>query len=249
MAVTYGSSGLGLGAQRRLRRRRFYGRLARVALVLAALGTALGYAYQVGASKAEAVIAQLREEIERLQASNVALGERLTVAAQAADAARTRARALEQRYAVEVPQGIERELLARVERQLAAGVPPERLAFLIEQSGPQRECAAPETRRFVVRTPINQELGAAVGFAGGRVVVGGDGTPARNAQGLPEAWFDPGEPVTLRFRTLDGRTETVEGVLPLHHAMAVGGREYRFSVTGSDRRGFVDVAAQSCAFP
>ena len=246
----HGSSGLGLSSYRRRRRQQSYWRLARYALVFGLLAALAGYAYQVGASKSEAVIEQLRAEIERLQASNTALSERAAAAVQRADEAQSRAQAVQERYEAEVPQGVERDLLAQIEGKLEQGVPPQRLAFVIEQSGQDQTCTdEPDTRRLSVRTPISRGPVSAVRFGGGRIVVTAAGASAANAQGQPEAWFDPAAPITVTLNTLGGRTETVEGVLPLTHAMVVDGREYRFHVVDGNRRGLIEATAQSCAFP
>ncbi|HET6522152.1 MAG TPA: hypothetical protein VFG47_20370 [Geminicoccaceae bacterium] len=247
----WSSSPSSFGLQRhRRRRQQFYRRLVRVGLVVAVLAATASYAYQVGASKGAAVIDQLRAEIAELRAGNAALGERAAAAVQRADEARSRAQAAEERYQAGMPRGAERELLQRIEAKLRDGVAPERLAFVIEQSGLPQECAGtPETKRLMVRTPVGGGAVSAVRFGDGRIVVTGEGPSARNDQGRPEAWFDPAARIQLNLQTLDGRTEAVEGVLPMTHAMVVDGREYRFNVTQGEQRGLVEMTAQSCALP
>ncbi len=250
MASMWNGSSSSFGFPRQRRRRQLYWRLARVGLVAAVLAATAGYAYQVGASKTAAVVDQLRAEIGELRASHTALSERAAAAVQRADEAESRAQAAQERYQAEVPQGALRDLLLRIEAAVEEGVAPERLAFVIEQSGLPQECAgAPETKRFYVRTPVSSGPVSAVRFGDGRIIVTGDGVPVRNEQGQPEAWFDPTAPVQLTLQTIGGRSEAVEGVLPINHAMVVDGREYRFNVVPGERRGFIEMTAQSCTFP
>jgi len=48
---------------------------------------------------------------------------------------------------------------------------------------------------------------------------------------------------------LGGRKTTAAGRLPLHHAMVVGKREFRFSLKAGKQRGFLEVTADRCAMP
>lgn len=126
-----------------------------------------------------------------------------------------------------------------------AGVAAERLAVFIDIAGRPAACAAePETKRFMPRTAVSTGPVSFVRFDG-RVTITGMGEPARNAEGLPEAWYDPAQPVRLDFQTLDGEVVTVEGVVPVNHVMVIDDREYRFSIVAGAER-FVEVTAQSC---
>ncbi len=155
---------------------------------------------------------------------------------------------MRRRYALDVPQGELARLLQRVEAQLQAGVDPDRLAFLIDAAATPASCEGqPVTKRFMPRTPISTGPISFVRFDD-RITVTGTGEPARNPDGLAEAWYDPAFPVRLEFRTLNGAVSSVEGIVPLIHRMVVDGREYRFSVVAGERW-FVEVTAQSCAFP
>ncbi|MBO6785043.1 MAG: hypothetical protein JJ899_17480, partial [Alphaproteobacteria bacterium] len=61
----------------------------------------------------------------------------------------------------------------------------------------------------------------------------------------PEAWFDPAAPLRLDFAHPGGETSRAEGVLPVHHSVAVGNEEYRFSVVAGPRA-FVLVSGERC---
>ena len=76
----------------------------------------------------------------------------------------------------------------------------------------------------------------------------GEGESARNEMGLPEAWYDPAQPVRLEFRMLDGTSTSIEGIVPFTHQMAVDGKEYRFSIVQGAPR-FLEMTAQACPLP
>ena len=69
-----------------------------------------------------------------------------------------------------------------------------------------------------------------------------------NAEGKPEAWYDPAKPVAITFTKLGGSSEKIEGVLPLHKSVVFGGDEYRFSIL-SGKQSFVTISATRCNFP
>jgi cell division protein FtsB len=236
------------GDTRRRRRRLFYWRLLRALFAVLAVVVIGGYAYQVGVSADQARTDKLEADLARFQQSNLDLGDRLALTTQRSSQAEQALEELRRRYALDVPQGERADLLERVEAQLQAGADPARLAFLIDAAATPASCdGQPLTKRFMPRTPVSTGPLSFVRFDD-RITVTGTGQPARNPEGLPEAWYDPSYPVRLEFRTLDGAVTSVEGTLPLNHGMVVDGREYRFSVVPGERW-FVEVSAQSCAFP
>lgn len=238
-----------LGEYRRRRQRAVYLRVLQLALlVVTLLGTA-SYAYQVGVSATQAGAGKLKERIERFQADNLALRDRLAAEVRRSTEAQQALEVLETRYREEVPTGDLRALMDEVEAQLELGVPPDRLALLIDLAGRPPACdEQPETKRFMPSTPLGSGGVNAVRFAEGRILVRGEGASAQNAEGLPEAWYDPTAAVRLTISTLSGAAEEVRGVLPLQHRMIVGDIEYRFVITSGDRA-FIEVTAQACAVP
>jgi cell division protein FtsB len=236
------------GDTRRRRRRLFYWRLIRVLFAVLVVIVVGGYAYQVGVSANQARTEKLEADLTRVQQSNLDLRDQLALTRQRSSQADRALQELRRRYAMDVPQGELASLLERVETQLQAGVARSRLAFLIDAAATPASCdGQPLTKRFMPRTPVSTGPVSFVRFDD-RITVSGTAEPARNPEGLAEAWYDPSYPVRLEFRTLDGAVTSVEGVLPLNHGMVVDGREYRFSVV-SGERWFVEVSAQSCAFP
>jgi hypothetical protein len=236
------------GDTRRRRRRQFYWRLFRALFAMLAVGIIGGYGYQIGVSADQARSAKLETDLARFQESNLDLRDQLALAAQSSSQANRALEELRQRYAQDVPQGELASLMERVEAQLQAGADPGRIGFLIDAAATPVSCdGQPVTKRFMPQTPVSTGPVSFVRFDD-RITVTGSGEPARNPEGLAEAWYDPTYPIRLEFRTLDGAVTSVEGTLPLHHGMVVDGREYRFSVMPGERW-FIEVTAQSCAFP
>lgn len=238
------------GESRRRKRQPVLGRLVRLALLIGFLGASVAYAYQVGVSQKAAEVTRLEAQIDELREANQHLSSRAAQALQQAEQARTARAEIEARYTEEVPDGALRDLIDRVEARLREGVPAERLAFVVDSVTRERDCDDDAVvRRFLVRTPLGGEQGSVVGFWDNRITVTGDGVPARNAQGQPEAWFDQTQPVELRFTQLGGEEETASGVLPITHSVVVDDREWRFQVVPAEQRGFVQIIGQSCAWP
>lgn len=139
-----------------------------------------------------------------------------------------------------------RLLMPTIEKKLAEGADPKRLAEAMAAVDKPRDCEAPESKRFLVKTALTADgPNTSVGFANGLVTVSGQGTAAKNAEGRVEAWFEPAEPITVRFTQIGGRTAEAAGKLPLHHTLSVGPVEHRFSVMAS-ARGFVQVTSERC---
>jgi hypothetical protein len=236
------------GDSRRRRRRQAYWRVVRFFLGASAVVMVGGYGYQVGVSAHQARTDQLETDLERAQQGSLVLQNRLARTAQRSDQAEAALEELRLRYATDVPTGELAGLVGQIQAQVEAGVTTERLAFLIAVAGRQDTCdGRPVTKRFMPRTPLVQGAISFIRFDD-RITITGTGRPARNADGLMEAWYDSGEPIILTFRTLDGAMKSTEGVVPFNHAMVVDGREYRFSIVAGEQR-FVEVTAQACDLP
>jgi hypothetical protein len=243
--MSYGT----LGAYGRRRRGAAARRVVNVLIVVLTVAAAAGYAYRIGVSAAEAKTGQLRSTLARFQEDNLALRDRLADLSLQFQEARQRAATLAARYAEDVPVGEAASLMRQLIRQLDAGTDPRRLGFLIRAAAHSTSCETlPESRRFVVETPINNGPRSTVRFADNRINIWASGLSARTADGSPEAWFDPAEPVHVVFEALGGRRETRDGELPLAHRMVVDGREYRFALVAGNRS-FIEVTGQACALP
>ena len=186
---------------------------------------------------------ELTKGVAELRDKNAALEER----AAAADRNETEWR---EKYAADVPTGKSSELLALIESQIEKGADPDRVAFLVDTAARERSCdAVTQTKRFLVRTPLFAGANDAVTFAKNTITVTGMGASANSAAGIPEQWFDPAKPVTLRFVEPGGVSSQAFGALPLHHSVVRGKSEYRFSIIDSGKQGFINITAERCAFP
>lgn len=239
----------GFADHRQRRRRSALWRLVLFVTPFLLIGAAAGYGYQVGASAKQTRLVQLETALEEVRQTNLDLGDEVTRARERVQTAEAALAELRERYARDVPTGEAARLLAAIEEQLADGTDPERLALLVDAAGKPVDCDGEvETRRFMPRTPVAQGPVSAVRFGGNRITVTGSGTSATSEEGLAEAWFDPAEPVRIRFETLNGGGSSVEGMLPLRHRMVVDGKEYRFGIVAGERA-FVEITGQACELP
>ncbi|RDD60383.1 OmpH family outer membrane protein [Ferruginivarius sediminum] len=240
---------LGLQETRSRRRRQRRWTLVKWILILAALGAAGAFAYETGSQLARIEVVRLEEELDALQSdlSKVEKEKRdLRVELQETQ---DELQTWQQRYREEVPSGDPAKLLGLVRERLNDGLSADRLAFVVSKASENTECdAGPATRRFIVQTPLSTGAGQAVAFADGTITVSAEGASATDAQGRAEAWYDPDQPVTVRFTLLGGETDSVEGSLPIHHSIVRDGKEHRFSIIAG-KRAFVEVTWERCAYP
>jgi hypothetical protein len=231
---------------RRQRRRRFL-KYVFMLTMLAGLGLV---SFETGRQLSEAELRQARHEVSRVTAEIATLRQEAAQAQEAAEAARAERTEMQRRYEADVPTGDRLALLDLVDEQLAKGADPDRVRFLIAASSNEERCdGAPVTRRFMVRTPLYEGIDSVVTLANAALTVTARGEPATDPQGQILAWFDPMKPISLEIVRLGGRTERVDGTLPLQHALVVNSDEYRMSFVAGERRGFVNVTADRCRFP
>lgn len=229
-------------------RRRFWARFAKFAFVIAVILSIGLFSYQMGIEQFKGRDASLRDEVALLGRQKTELELLASQMQHAARTAEARTAELEARLKREVPQGERAQLLALVAQRLEAGLDPKRLAFVIQQADSPRNCQQPETKRFALATPLARGGAKGVSFANGIVTVTGEGLSVRDAQGNPESWYDPAQPVTMRITTIAGKEAGVEGVLPLHKSIVHDAFEYRFTIAAGSRS-FVEVTADRCPFP
>ncbi|MBU2091946.1 MAG: hypothetical protein KKB63_15410, partial [Alphaproteobacteria bacterium] len=152
------------------------------------------------------------------------------------------------RYEREVPRQELRPLMGLIEQRLKDGVTLDRLSFVVGQASSVRDCQGAETKRFLVRTPLASSANSYVTFANNTLTVSALGETALNAEGRPEAWFDPEKPMTVTVTKIGGEEKVATGPLPLTQSVVVGSVEHRFSVIAGPR-GFVQVTADRCRYP
>lgn len=241
---------LGLHERRTRSRRRFWWGVFRWALGLGAVIVAGIYAYLSASALAEREVAGVRQQVTELSDSVAQLQKANAEQRREIAAARQRLAEWQQRYRQDVPTGAVKDLFEQVRQKLAAGVEPSRLAFLIGAAENEDRCAnEPETKRFIVRTPLYDGANDAVSFADGQIIVTAEGQSARDDAGNLEARFDPAEPLRVQFAELGGKVSEAAGLLPLHHSVVIGETEYRFSILAGDTPGFVQVTGDNCRYP
>lgn len=234
-------------SERRHRRRALW-RIVKFLLVSVAICGGGLFAYQLGVEHARTAEARLDRRVGELADTEAKLRETITGLESALQQERSKASGLEERLARDVPSGDAKALVEQLADRIKAGVEPKRLAQVIAATQNQRNCQEPQSKRFIVQTPIRRGDASAVTFASDTITISANGAPAKGATG-PEAWFDPGQPIVIRISGLGAPPVDVTGVLPISHSQVVKDAEYRFVFGPAQTRGFVQVTAERCAFP
>lgn len=242
------SMSYGLYDTERRYRKRLVGRVLRFVLFVALLAGVGLFAYQLGIEDRKTQLDRQRDDLAAARAEIEALNQQAQSEQLRSREVAQQLASLQQRYERDMPAPEMQEMLALVRERLSAGVPAERLAFVIREASTERDCEPAETKRFLVRTPLSDGAASAVGFVNNTVTLTGQGESALNAEGRPEAWFDPAQPMTLTVTRIDGTTDQKTAVLPMTQSVVIGAVEHRFAVTAG-QRGFVQVTAERCRFP
>lgn len=231
-------------------RRSLLGRIFKLVLVLAAMGGLGLFTFQLGVEDERGRQGRLADETLKLAEANRQLTDTNQALRTQLGTAQGRLKDLEGVIGA-TPRISEaaRILMPTIEKKLGEGMDPKRLADALAAVDKPRDCEAPETKRFLVKTALTSDgPNTSIGFSNGVVTVSGQGATAKNAEGRPEAWFEPNEPITVRFTQIGGKAVEAQGKLPIHHTLAIGQAEHRFSVMASSR-GFVQVTAERCKVP
>jgi hypothetical protein len=229
-------------------RQRTVQRVMGFAIVVFVMGFSVLVGYFFGKERAVQEGVFLKKQVASFEAERVKLQDTITELRTEARTATLRYEELQKTYDTAVPEGPVREIITLVNNQLAEGMDPSRLAFLIRSARPPRNCTDPETQRFIVSTPLYTGTESKVSIAQGAIQVKASGLSAKNEKGDKEAWYDPSKAVDLQFALKDGQTEKKQGVMPLSHSVVVEGREYRFTVS-EGARSFAKVTFDSCDYP
>ena len=227
-----------LGGARRIGRRRSAWLAVRGAALACLVAVAGLSGYRVGLSQGAVEAERLQSDLADLHLLNRKLGERVAASEQQAEVAIARHAQLVLEQRSKAPDAELARLINLASARLRAGVPGERLAFVLANAAPAASCAAAtDTRRLVVHT---------VGSKGPSAT----GASARAGDGTLQPRFDTAQPVRLRIARIDGEAGTVSGSLPLSHALVVDGQELRFLARASERQPeALEISAQRCPFP
>ena len=229
-------------------RRRLAGRLAGLFVTIGIMGLSLGLGFWLGGLNAAQKINSLQAQLEDQRQQQDEVQASLTEQRAEAQTANLRYEQLQETYQETIPEGPMKDLVGLVRKQLEEGMDPKRLEFVIRSARPPRNCSEPETKRFVISTPANSGPENQIDVAEGAIIIKGTGVSARNMKGEAEAWYDPSKGITLEFIPMGGEAEKKAGVMPLHHSVVAGAREYRFTIE-EGARSFAKVTFDSCDYP
>ena len=218
-------------------------KLFKLVVLLAGIGAAAFYAYQVGQRLALEEVAGLKQEIERLTSVDDARKQEVAKLTADLDDTTKRAEDFQSRYEQVAPSDEIKEVLALVRGKLAGGLDVKRLAFVISQAERPRRCGEATTKRFMVKTAKFAGASTWVRFAD-LITITAQGTGAND--GGDQA-YDPDRPVAVKFTAIGGKEAQIEGKLPLQYSMVVKGGEYRFTIAPG-ARGFVEVTGDRCEY-
>jgi cell division protein FtsB len=231
----------------RYRRRAEEGR-RRFILYASVIGVLCSIAYWRGAESVLSSESAYQQQAMKLQGERAGLEQTITSLRSEVQSTQVRYQQLEAKYAQEVPTGALKQLTDLVKKQLDSGIEAERLTSAINAARPPKNCSEPAVKRFVIKTPVYSGPHGSVSFANGTITVTGQGESAVSPAGSPEAWYDPGKPVSISFILTGGKETVKNGLLPIHHSLVIANKEYRFTVAAGEHS-FITVTSDSCDYP
>lgn len=217
-------------------------------MVLACVGV-LTLVYNFGQNQGNAEYHAAKNELAELRNNKSAMEKQIVTLRADAMTTQTKLKELERQYHADIGDEHLRAFNRLLRERLASGVKPERLQQVIAATSNVRNCSSPETKRFIVATPLSKkEKNSEVSFGSGLITISGMGASAVNPNGGKEAWFDPQQPLNLNIAVRNGKQETKTVTLPVQHSVVQGSTEYRFTINSS-ARSYAEVTADQCAYP
>ncbi|HCM83124.1 MAG TPA: hypothetical protein PKW15_02380 [Alphaproteobacteria bacterium] len=217
-------------------------------MVIACIGV-LALTYNFGQNRGDAEFHASRNELAELRKNKTELEKQIVALRAETLTTQTKLKELERQYQADIGDDHLRSFNRLLRERLASGVKPERLQQVIAATSNVRNCSSPETKRFIVATPLSKkEKSSDVSFGSGLVTITGNGMSATNINGGKEAWFDPAQPVNVSINVRGGQNITKTGPLPIQHSIIQGATEYRFTIAPS-ARSYAEVTADQCAYP
>lgn len=221
--------------ERQKRRRRIIGLLLKTVFIGGVAFAIGGYIWQTASEV-------MRKEVETLTTRNSELQTNLDTLKDEL----SKHQAAHTDLTKKLPAPEEQAILDSARVKIGQGVSAKRLAEVVSAATMIRNCDnAPMTKRLSVRTPVAGSSSTAATFADNTITITAEGAPASNTNGQPEAWYDSKKPITISFMHLNGASSRAQGIVPLNHAIAVAGYEYRFQVQEGPR-GMIVVTMDRC---
>ena len=220
----------------------------RQSILLAICMAVLMLSYHLGKNMGSAENHEAQNELGELRGAKTDLEKQVVTLRADTMTAQNQLKELQGQYNADIGDDNLRTLNRLLRERLASGITPERLQQVIAAASNVRNCSAPDTKRFIVSTPLSKLPASKVSFGSGLITITGDGTTAVNEKGGREAWYDPAKPVHVTIAVRGSETVNKNDVLPIHYSIVHGATEYRFTITAS-ARSYAEVTADQCAYP
>jgi len=229
-------------------RRRAAERRRRALLFVVIVGLLCGAAYWWGGENVRSSEAAYKQQAVKLRQEKSDLEQSITLLRSEVQSTQVRYRQLEEKYKQDVPTGVFKQVTDIVKKQMESGIKAERLSLALDSARPPKNCSAPISKRFVIKTPVYSGPHGNVVFGNGTITVTGQGVSAVSAAGSAEAWYDPGKPVSISFIQTGGKETVKTGLLPIQQSLVIANKEYRFTVAAGERS-FISITSDACDYP
>lgn len=218
-------------------------------LVVAAIGSAGWYGYELGASLTRSELVRLKSEVEQLHAERLENDQLRAEARSAIAVEQAKAAECEERYAHDVPTPDLLDVLRLVRQRQADGLSPERLQTIITGATAKQVCERPSpTRSILVSVDPARPVRPWVVPEENEIklrVIAAAATPS-SSRSRPV--FDSRQPVTIRASRVGAEDEEVTGTLPLSWSTVHDRHEYQFEFSAG-KRSSIAVVVRRCQYP
>lgn len=230
-------------------RKRAARRMSGIVMTCSVMGAAIALGYWLGGVRSQQNLYILQEEKKALTEERNRIQDEMTALRADSQTAKVRFEQLKASYEELIADDSPMKNLVNILRkQIDEGIDPERMETVLLSARPPQNCSDAESKRFVVITPVYSGPGSSVSVGNGTVIVSAEGEAAQGPNGKKEAWFDPGQAVTVTFDARDQEPVVKTGVLPLYHSIISKGKEYRFTVSVGTKS-FAKVTYDFCDYP
>jgi hypothetical protein len=157
---------------------------------------------------------------------------------------------LQEKYDLTIPSYEALSLFSDINSKVSSGTELSRIKRVVDGLKNDRKCSKEIQKRFIVKTPLYKGdiKNTNISFEKGVFDITADGYSFINVDKRPESWFNADKPISVSFNTKKG-TEVVKQELPIKKAIILNDKEYFFSISEADTRGFVQITEHSCNYP